>query len=157
MSRTLSATARAALFAQQTGQALLTLLEIDHPDLDAPIRVVNNTENIVSGGVTFCACAFDVPPPDDLSEAPPSVTLSICNVDRSITYALESIASPPTIKMWVIVGSTPNVEEIGPIEFSLLAVSYDVLTIECTLGFEPILNESIPGHSFTPDLFPGIF
>jgi len=157
MPKVLSSAAVAALYAQQTGQAFLTLLEVNHDDLAAPIRVVNNIQDVTSGGHLFLASAFDINLPDDTTDSPPTITLTICNVDRSITLALESIASPPTVTLWVVASSTPNTYEIGPIEFTLLATSYDVLTIECTLGYEPVLNEPFPGFTFSPEDFPGLF
>lgn len=157
MSRTVSAGAKAALFAQQTDAVFLVLLEISHSELSSPIRVVNNMTDVTSGGNVFLASAFDVNLPDDTSDKPPQVSLSICNVDRSITQALADITTPPTVKMWVVLASSPSTLEVGPLEFTLLSVEYDVLTIRGTLGYEPILNEPFPADSFTPEYFPGLF
>ena len=153
----LSSTGKAAVNAPETAVAFLTLLEIDHAELAAPIRVVNNQTDVTSGGHVFSACAFQGPFPDDSAEKPPQVTLTICNVDRTITIALAEIASPPTVRLWLVTSTAPDTIEVGPLEFTLLSVDYDVLTIRAMLGYEPILNEPFPKGSFTPHLFPGLF
>jgi hypothetical protein len=155
--RAVSTVLKAALFGPETGEAFLILLEISHPDLAAPIRAVNNTTDVTSGGNLYTATAFDIQLPDDTSEKPPQVTLSICNVDRSILIAIAEIITPPTVTISVIAASTPDVIEVGPLTFTLLSVEYDALVIRGTLGFAPILNEPFPADSFTPDLFPGLF
>ena len=48
MSRALSANAVVALNSLQTGAAWFFLIEIAHPDLDATMRFVNNTENVIN-------------------------------------------------------------------------------------------------------------
>ena len=60
MPRTLSNTARRALYAQETGEVFLLLLVISHPSLPAPIRVVNNSEDVVSGGFTYQRFPFEL-------------------------------------------------------------------------------------------------
>jgi len=49
MSRNVSAKARKAMFASQTGEAFLILLDIDHDDLEQPIRLTSDMVNTAHG------------------------------------------------------------------------------------------------------------
>lgn len=55
MPRTLSTAALKAILAQQTGEAFLVFLRLDHPSLTQPIRVVNDGVDHVVDGLTW-AC-----------------------------------------------------------------------------------------------------
>ena len=50
MARDVSLTARQAIYAQETDEAFIVLLTIDHAELSDPIRVANYDVNVVSRG-----------------------------------------------------------------------------------------------------------
>jgi len=150
---TVSATFKAAAYAQQTNEVVLVILEIDHDDLAAPIRVVNNTENITSGGDEYLAAGFDIKLPDDDGKT----TISVCNVDRIMVQAIRSISSRPTVTISVILASDPDTIEVGPYIMELSEVSYDAFTVTGTLTFDNFLDEPFPGDKFNPGIFPGLF
>jgi len=150
---TVSATFKAAAYAQQTSEVFLKLLTIEHDDLASPIRVVDNTENIESNGETYLAAGFDVKLPDDDGRT----TLSVCNVDRVMVQAIRSIDSSPTISLSVIMASDPDTIEVGPFVMQLVDVGYDAFTISGTLSFDDFLIEPYPGDTFSPGQFKGLF
>ena len=159
MSRTLSTPATQALFAQETGEVFLCLLTISHPALAGPICVVNNTQDIVSRGVTYIAFPFDIILPDEREDQLPQVQLSIQNVDRRIALAVRSL--PPgtqaSVSLEVVLASSPDTVEIQGLGFSLLQVDYDAMTVTGTLSYEWILSEPFPAGVMGPTLFPGMF
>jgi hypothetical protein len=53
MSRALSAGTMDALFAQETGECFLYLVEVNHADFAQPLRITNNAVDVVSNGDTY--------------------------------------------------------------------------------------------------------
>lgn len=157
MSRTLSSAARHGVFAQETGEVYLVILEIDHTDLSVPIRVVNNTEDVVSNGDTYLAFPFNVALPPDTDQGVVSVTLTIDNVDRQIVDALRDVTSPPIVSISVLLASSPNTIEAGPYNMTVGDADYDALSVNFQLTFEDILNEPFPALRFNPPQYPGLF
>lgn len=155
--RSLSSTAKAGVFAQETEQVYLVLLEIAHSSLGTPIRVVNNYADVVSNGVTYSAFPFEISLPDDTDEKMPNVMLSIDNVDRVIVNAIRSITGPPTITISVVLASSPSTIEAGPYSMTLREASYDAATVTGSLAVEDMLNEPYPSDLMTPANFPGLF
>jgi hypothetical protein len=168
-----SSTFKSALFAQQTDEAILVLLEINHEDLSAPIRVVNNPEDIVLGGevydddglvtdgigtvtdgtgVTYSAFGFEVNLPDNDGRT----EITICNVDRQIVETIRSVDTPPSVRMSVVLADTPDVVEAGPYDFELSDVTYNALIVRGTLAFDYLQDEPYPGDRFTPAQYPGL-
>ena len=158
MARSVSSTLETAIYAQQTNQVFHILLEIAHADMASTLRFVNNTANVTSNGDVYTAYPFliDFPPADDPDQLP-TVRLFIDNIDRSIVEQLRSISSAPTIDVSVVLASSPNTVECGPLQFTLRSIDYDAQVITAELGFENILNEPFPAGTFTPTDFPGLF
>ena len=157
MSRNLTLTAKQAIYAPQTSQVFLSLLEINHPDLLSPLRFVNNSKDVTSRSNVYLAYPFLIDLPEESAERISQVTLQIDNVDRAIVQAIRPLTSKPTIALEEILASSPDTVEAGPFLFSLENVRYNALVIEGNLAFEDILNESFPGESFTPATHPGLF
>ena len=157
MSRTLSATAAAALFKASTGEAPIFLVTFDHDDWASPIRMANNMEAVVSGGETFFPFPFELSLPGEDPERESTTTITACNVDRQMSAALDALSSAPSVTVALVLASTPNVIELGPAEFSLRDYQYSKLTIEGSLSYEDVLNEMIPAGTFNPGEFRGLF
>ena len=157
MSRTLSAAARQAMFAQETDKVFLMILEIDHDDMVTPIRVVNNYENITSNGDVYTAYPFLFSLPDEFEDQLTQVDLVITNVNRLLVDNVRSFSSPLTVTMNVILSDSPDTIEAGPFIMSMREVKYDALKLTGTCSFQDILNESYPEGSYTPADYPGLF
>ena len=157
MSRNVSLIARRAMNAQETDQVFLHLLDIDHPDLTEPIRVVNNTVAVVSEGNVYQAFPFQVDLPDEKEGQISTARLTIDAVDRSIIQVIRTISEAATISLKIILADTPDVIEAGPFDFTLRNVSYDAYRVSGTLVYEDRLDLRIPADSFDPQNFRGLF
>lgn len=153
----LTASAKEVINAQETGEALLFLLTIEHEDLPAPIRVVANTENITSQGRLFLAYPFQIILPVEDANTAPVGKLVIDNIDRTILSALGQLNSPPTVTLELALSSTPDVVEVGPVVFKWYNTQWTPVAITADLTFEDVLNQRFPGDLFTPADFPGLF
>lgn len=157
MSRSLSTAFKTATNKQQTGEAFLLLLEINHDDLDTPLRFVNNTEDVTSNSDVYTAFPFEISLPSDREDQLPTVTLAIDNIDRTLVSTIRDITSPPTASVSVIMASDPDTIEAGPYDFTIKDASYTAEVVTSSLAFEDILNEAFPGDSFTPNHFTSLF
>ncbi len=157
MSRTLSQAARRAINAEATGEVFLLLLTIEHEELAAPIRVVNNTENVVSRGELYVAYPFEIALPGEDPESVARVSLRIDNVDRQIVQALRPVQAPLSVALEVVLAGSPDTVEAGPFTLTLIAAECDAFVVTGELAFEDVLNEPFPGHSYIPSDYPGLF
>jgi hypothetical protein len=157
LSRTVTATARQAVYDAETSEAFLILLTLTHADLAGPIRVVNNAVDVVSGGDTFLAFPFRIRLPSDTDERPPRATLQIDNVDRQIVTAIRTVTGAIGVLMEVVLASDPDTVEASFPDFTLRQVTYDALVVQGELSLEPVVLEPFPAQRFTPSAFPGLF
>lgn len=154
----LSDVARAAALAQETGEVFLVLLTISHDDIiGGPIRVVNNTEDILSRGNTFIAFPFELQLPDDSTERAPLARLSIDNISREIAQAIRTITSPPTVTIELILADAPDDIELSLPEFTLRNVTWDVQSVAGDLMVQDLISEPYPVGVYDPSRFPALF
>jgi hypothetical protein len=134
------------------------LLEITHPQLVSPIRVINDNADLISNGNTFQACAFHIQFPDDVSGSMPRVPISIDNIGRELTQWLESSdgGRNAQVRIMQVMRDTPDVIEQECTLF-LLNTNQSMTTISGQLGYENVLDQPALGAMQTPQLQPGIF
>lgn len=160
MSRVVSAPALRAMLAQETGEVFLVCLTINHSTFaGVPILLVSDQLALVRTAGTFQPFAFQINLPNEQEDQVPQVQITLDNVDRSILQKIRTIgAERPTVKMEVVLASSPNTVEAGPFNFSILDINYDVGTIQGTIGFEDdLLNTAFPGDTYTPANSKGLF
>lgn len=155
MARTLSPAATAALHAQESGEVWLVLLTITNPGITT-IRVVNNTEDVVSRGNTYLAFPFEIDLPGQDADSPSTARLRIDNVDKRIVEAVRSITTPPVVTLEVVLASQLDTVEISFTNMTMRSVEYDADSVRGQLVFESIFTEPLT-YTITPNRFPGLF
>lgn len=154
----LSATALAEAFKERSGVAWRILVTITHADIAPELRRwVNARENVVSNGLTYKACEFDVTLPEQDGERLGRAKLRISNIDRDIQDAILYADPPPKVQFQIVLSSQPNTVEESTGELCLERVTADANWIEGELGPADTAVEPWPGDSFTPANFPGLF
>lgn len=155
--RNLTAKFKAAAAAEHTSEILLWLLEITHPDLAAPIRIVNDKQSYLHNGNTYSPFPFSLDLPDAQQGNIPTGVLTIDNVDLSIQTALRTVSSPPTVNVTAALASQPDVPELPTIPFLIKDWTADNESVTATLSFTLPSNETYPMHHIDPGHFPMAF
>lgn len=165
MSRLVTLAARREMFASASGVVWRLLVTIDHPQLAAPIRVVNDVvaadpegnRTVASRGATFVCYPFDIDLPGDDAESVARTTIQIDNVDREIIDNLRAISTPCAVTLEVVTAQEPDDVQAGPFELSLVAAEYDALTISGDLTVEDWLSAPFPADRYSPNDYPALF
>lgn len=156
MVRAVSSAGRASLYAQDTAEVWVVLITIEHADLPAPIRICNNTEDVVSDGETFTAWGFSPVLPAETDGELPAIELALDNVDRTFTTALRAITSPITLTEQVVRASDPDDVE-AEFVFESRVIHYEGTSVRIELASESLLIEAFPGDLYTRTTNPGLF
>lgn len=167
MPRTVSDTFKAAAFAQETGEALVVLLTLDHDDLDAPLRFCSDpgtrlsddplSYGITSRGEQFLFLPFQITLPHDLDRQAPAGKITVDNIGREMVAALRSIHTPLEVLIEVVLASDPDTVEASFPDFDLSGVTYDAGTIEGEITIDGLAREPYAAMNFDPSRFPALF
>lgn len=144
------------------------LLEIEHDNLDDPIRICNDNVDCTHQGNTYTAYGFEMPELDEREGDLPSPVLVIDNTDQQILLHLMDLATPPTIKKRVVWMSDPDEIVIGGprigqddhegwVTYKARKFSYNVNHVICHLTLAILANDQFPFHRVTPENNPGGF
>jgi len=167
MARNLSPGFLAGLYSQESDEVVICLLTVTHDDLGTPIYLSSDpTERLsddplvygtTSRGNEYLYLPFEFTLPDDKSDSPPRVQLSMDNTDRSLVAILRSISTPASIKVELVLASDLDTVEITMPALQLSDITMDEGRISATLVADALINEPHPAGQFTPGSFPGLF
>jgi hypothetical protein len=140
------------------GDPELLLLEISHVDLPAPIRVVNDTQDLVSGGNLYVAAPFSFTLPDDRAGQPPRAQLVFSNVGRDLMSWLERAngATGALCRVRLVRRSLPNNIELD-ITVALQSVIADQQLVTANLGYDTLMDRAVIGMRYDPATTPGLY
>ena len=137
---------------------VLTALEIRHPAITEPARVVNDTTNRVIGDETFIAVHFEARLASDTESRAPQAELVIDNVGRELTQWIEAaeggIGASVRV-MQVLAIEDPEIE--WEMTMDVTRVRSDQAQIVVGLGFDPMLSRPAVSLRHDPQTSPGLF
>lgn len=165
--RVLSLNFREALFAQESGEVVIFLLTITHPDLADPIHLSTDpTERFsdaplmyrtVSRGVDYLYAGIDVSIPDEQDKSPPASKLTIENVTRDLIPLARSIHTPATVRIEAVLASALDDVEMTWPALDMTNLQADASQLVFDLTMDALVTEPFPGGAFSPAYFPGLF
>lgn len=156
MSNQLTPALLAQLFAQESSDPFLTLVTLTHDDFD-PIRLVNNSVDIISRGNTFMAFPMRIRFPIDDGETARDFTIDFDNVSLELITEIRSVTDPIGVKIEMILASMPDVVQIVQDELQILTLQYTATALSAKVILDNFLNTAMTSESYGPTNFPGIF
>jgi hypothetical protein len=156
MSNSLTPQVLAQLFNQESNDPFLTLVTLSHAEFST-IRLVNNTEDIVSNGNTFIAFPMRIVLPADDGEKAREITIEFDNVGLDLIDAIREVTSPIDVKLEMILASLPDDVQYSFEELKIQNLSYSKTRIAARLFLDSFLNTEITSERYTPTNYPGLF
>ena len=158
MSRIYSSEFKSTLAQVSAPESALVLLEINHAELATPVRVVNDTQDLVSNGQTYIAIPFRCTLPDDFENQLPKARLSVDNVGKDLMYWIETSGggNGSTVTMKQVMRSRPDTIEWS-ITMNLYNVSCTMTEVSGELGYENLFSKKAIAVQYRPNTAPGLF
>jgi len=155
MDRLISYGFRRELEKQESGEEGLVFLTITHPEINDPIRVVNDPEYFEYGGNEFIGFPFNIEILRD-DERPPESRISIQNVDSRIGETLLGLVDPPRVKIEVLALSSFDTTVSPRTEIGTASVEYaaDGLYLKDIEGTATEISGRLVNFDFTQTVWP---
>nr|WP_315242107.1 DUF1833 family protein [uncultured Albidiferax sp.] len=146
------------LHAVDDPQGVLMLLQLDHPALSAPVRLVNDTRNLVTLGETYLGLPFAITLPNDKAREVPRAKLQMDNVGRELTAELERLPPGAALMATILMvhRSTPGVVDYS-FTAPLSGVRVDMHTLSASMGPDDLLRRPAVLLRFDPVSAPPLF
>lgn len=158
MARPYSSQYKSTLAKVSSDETPRILLQIDHPELTSPIRVINDTQDLTSNGYVYIAYPFEIVLPDDFENQLPKARLSINNVGKDLMFWIESTDGGygSTATFSQIMRSRPNQIEWS-ITMSLFNVAATNVDVSAELGFENLFAKPAIQMQYRPNTAIALF
>ena len=141
---------------------VVTAVEITHPDVTAPVRVVNDTQNKTIDSNQFVAARFRARLADDADGQAPRAELVIDNVGDVLTQWVESSdgGNGAVVKLMQVAEAPVddgNLEVEWSVELDVVGMQVTTQSVTARLGFDPMLHRPAVQIRHDPDHSPGLF
>lgn len=158
MARTFSTGFHQTINSVSADEFPLILLQLDHDDLAAPIRVVNDREDFLHQGNTYQKFAFKFSFPTDPENGLPEAQLEMDNVGREVMDWVEGADwnKLTTVNIRQVRKSDPDTVEYE-VTMNLNDIKANQYTVSGRLGFEELLNAPALRVKYTPQTAVGLF
>ncbi|WP_367846444.1 DUF1833 family protein [Rhodoferax sp. WC2427] len=155
---TTSAATTRNLHAVDDPQGVLMLLQLDHPALSGPVRLVNDTRNLVTLGATYLGLPFSISLPNDKAKEVPRAKLQMDNVGRELTAELERLPPGAALMATILMvhRTTPGVVDYS-FTAPLSGVRVDMHTLSATMGPDDLLRRPAVLLRYDPISAPALF
>jgi len=140
-------------------ESLKVLIEITHPLLSTPVRVINDNIDMISQGNNFIAFPFEFQRAGDIENELPKAQILFSNVGRSFVRWLEETYGAADAELNIIFArrSDPdNWENVFPCKIVSTSVSPETISLDIVILENKLVQRSIR-FSFTPKRSPGLF
>ncbi len=142
---------------QHQEHAFLWLMTIRDAESNTTLRVVNNLEDVNSGGQVYTAFPFEVTLPPDDGGTPQSLKVTTVNASRDLIEIIRGTLEPPTVKLDLITSNNPNLIH-KTIDFMQVGgVEYDALTVGFDLVSSSAFARKTQQATYNQAEFPGLF
>jgi len=156
VSNQLSPALLAQLYAQESDVPFLMLVTLTHPSFTT-VKLVNNSEDIVSNGETFTSFPMRIRLPADDGESTREVSIEFDNVSRELIDELRTVTTPIDVKIEMILASNPDDIQITLDELKMRNVTYNKSIVSARLYLDSFLNVELTSERYSPKLYPGLF
>ncbi len=172
MSRLIPLNLRQAHDAETAADIEIVLFHIDHPDLDATIRLTTDpTERLsidppmfgtrsrwmTSGDSPFLWAGIAVLMPDDQEDSPPTAQIVVSALDGTMAAALRSTTGRATVAIGVGEAADPDGVITIMQDMSVVAAEGDAGTVQLTLAFDALAAEPWPSMRMSRERFPALY
>jgi hypothetical protein len=155
MPRQLSPSAIKASQKENNPDPFLLLLTLTiGPDV---VRLVSNTEDIVSRGDNFIGCPFKFVLPDSIEQALTEASIEIDNVDVRIWQGLRMLEAAADILIEIVLASERDTILLRSEGLKLREATADSRVITAKVVPDTIWQLGFPAHDYDPAQNQGLF
>lgn len=145
------------LMRPETSDVVISLLTLDHPAWAAPIRIANNSSDIVSRGNVYTAFPFNLVLPADDGETTREANIVLDNTSLEIIGFFRSVIDEIPAKIEVIMARLPDEVQMDIPDLVVRNITYNKNRITAILSLDSFLNTELTSEKYTPAKFPGLF
>jgi len=132
------------------------LIKIYHEEMDEPLYLTDNNEDLTHKGITYHKAFFKINLPEVTKDSMGNASIEMGCVDQQIVNIIRSISTPPNIKFVATYLEDGVYSELAGYDMVMTNVKWDAKKMSADLTLDLVLNHEFPAGSFTAFNCPGV-
>lgn len=132
------------------------LIKIYHEDMDAPLYLTDNNEDLIYKGITYKHAYFKINLPEVTKDSMGNASIEIGCVDQQLIRIIRTLTTPPNIKFVATYLEDGVYSELAGYDMILSNVKWNEKSMSADLTLDLVLNYEFPSGSFTAFNCPGV-
>lgn len=132
------------------------LIKIYHDEMDTPLYLTDNNEDLTYNGIVYKHSYFKITLPEVSKESMGNASIEMGCVDQQIINVIRSITTPPNIKFVAAYYEDGVFSELAGYDMVMSNVKWNSRTLTADLTLDLVLNYEFPSGAFTAFNCPGV-
>lgn len=132
------------------------LLKIEHENMDEPLLLTDNNEDLVYEEKVYKSYFFKITMPTQSSESLGTAKLQIGCVDQQLIRIIRELTTPPTVTFVANYLKNGVYSKLEGYEMLFSNISWNASTMQGDLTLDILLNYDFPSGEFNPFNTPGV-
>ena len=132
------------------------LIKIYHEDMDAPLYLTDNNEDLIYDGITYKHAYFKINLPEVTKDSMGNASIEIGCADQQLIRIIRTLTTPPNIKFVATYLEDGVYSELAGYDMILSNVKWNEKAMSADLTLDLVLNYEFPSGSFTAFNCPGV-
>lgn len=153
---TMSTAAKAALFAQETDEALIVLITLNQPSWAQPLRLAQWDQDVTSRGNVYLGARVEVVLPEMGRDGVGPGKLALRVVTADLIALIRTINGPIEVTLEIVRAADPDTVELPAQVLEVAEIPWTMNEIEMPLVFADLATQRYPADIMGPAIFPGL-
>ena len=132
------------------------LIKIYHEDMEDPLYLTDNDEDLRYKGHVYKHAYFKINMPEVTKDSMGNASIQIGCVDQQLIRIVRSLTTPPNIKFVATYLEDGVYSDLAGYDMILSNVKWDAKSMTADLTLDLVLNYEFPAGSFTAYNCPGV-
>lgn len=132
------------------------LIKIYHQDMEDPIYLTDNNEDLTYNGITYKHAFFKITLPEVTKDSMGNASIEIGCVDQQLIKIVRSLETPPNIKFVATYLEDGEYSSLAGYDMIMSNVKWDAKSMSADLALDLVLNHEFPSGSFSAFNCPGV-
>lgn len=132
------------------------LIKIHHEEMDEPIYLTDNNEDLEYQGITYKKAYFKIQLPEVTKDSMGNASIEMGCVDQQLIKVIRSLKTPPNIKFVATYLENGEYSSLAGYDMILSNVNWNATKLTADLALDLVLNHEFPSGTFNPFNCPGV-
>lgn len=132
------------------------LIKVYHDDMEAPLYLTDNNEDLTYQGNVYKSAFFKINLPEVTKDSMGNASIEVGCADQQLIEIIRSLETPPNIKFVATYLEDGQYSSLAGYDMIMSNITWNARSMTADLTLDLVLNYEFPSGSFTAFNCPGV-